>query len=613
MRTQDSKRFAGLLLGSLNKAEFEEEAHPRDATGKFAPKEESAPAESEHRNLRSLAREASALRAIGDEGAARKIEQKLQAARGKAEEGRRERMPKPLAPPRPQPAPAPRPPRAAPVPPPPPPSPPKPARSPLPRAGPVDVAHEQIRIDNARAKGDLFRAMRRRMDAIKDPAKMMNFADALDRNKYDQLAQEARNKLFGMGYDRDGKPVDFGAKPPAPSPEPPPSPAPQRPALAVAEPKQLRHEKEAVGELKRRASGFDDLESRVRERVLRLKNQQNNPQKVRSFADELEAQGEKYLAEEARNALWEMGYKPDGSPVPEGERFARPAHGVPRPAAPPPPSPLPEARGATGVKHPMSSVHDSGAAMKDVQFNFHDKIHKAKEMGGGIGETHRIEFKDGNKAIYKPTAGSGLQHYHDMGRDVRRTIDWQIPEGQREAVAYAISREAGFDIVPHVELVNYPVGRPGGGHAMAWVEGQEAAHAGQKLRDDANANHPDLHRIVALDFIMGNTDRHSRNFMGGKDGRWYAIDNGLAGCKDMDMSEYRSGPHSMLEGSRIPDEVKAEIRAIKPDVVKGAMQKAGFKPVDIKGALARIDYLSKARTWKSTWDDSSAAKRLYEE
>lgn len=40
MRTQQSKRYTDLLFGSLNKVEFEEEAHPRDATGKFAPKGE---------------------------------------------------------------------------------------------------------------------------------------------------------------------------------------------------------------------------------------------------------------------------------------------------------------------------------------------------------------------------------------------------------------------------------------------------------------------------------------------------------------------------------------------------------------------------------------------
>lgn len=40
MRTRFSEKFAHGLLGSLFKMEFEEDEHPRDASGRGAPKGE---------------------------------------------------------------------------------------------------------------------------------------------------------------------------------------------------------------------------------------------------------------------------------------------------------------------------------------------------------------------------------------------------------------------------------------------------------------------------------------------------------------------------------------------------------------------------------------------
>lgn len=45
MRTVTSERYAGRLLGTLTKVEFEEDAHPRDPSGRFAPKGEAGAAE----------------------------------------------------------------------------------------------------------------------------------------------------------------------------------------------------------------------------------------------------------------------------------------------------------------------------------------------------------------------------------------------------------------------------------------------------------------------------------------------------------------------------------------------------------------------------------------
>jgi hypothetical protein len=189
--------------------------------------------------------------------------------------------------------------------------------------------------------------------------------------------------------------------------------------------------------------------------------------------------------------------------------------------------------------------------------------------------------------------------------EARYTVDKTIHEKYREMATYQISEALGFGVVPQVEFVDYGEGE---GHVQAFVEGVDASDAEDEFWEDvedrSRPGHNDLHRIAALDMIIGNTDRHWGNFRRGGDGRWYAIDNGLAIPNNSHHYEFLSVVIRELMGvegeeAKIPAEVRREIQALDPEKLERILDDAGFVTEDIKGSLARLAALKKMRKWPS--------------
>ena len=365
-----------------------------------------------------------------------------------------------------------------------------------------------------------------------------------------------------------------------------------------------------------KAKGGIEFRNAMRRRMRAIKN----PQKMYNFAEALMEQGEGALAGKARLDLAEMGYNHLGQPIKKVEGGA--AAAAPAPARPrkkavrerKPAKPVKAGKGVQkgkqGAKHPMEAINTNIDLLKKATSDFDANVKSVKQMGfgqEGIGKAFTVKLADGSRGVYKPHNGTGLQRYAERGHPVRRTISHRIPEAAREMVAFEISNNAGFDVVPYIEKVNFNKvqGRyKGEGHVMAWVNGKEACDVGHTaVSRDVREDHPDLHRIAALDFITCNTDRHARNYMKGNDGRYYAIDNGLAVCKDQKTSEYRSSPHGQLDGHRIPREVRDEIKSIDAKEVAKKMKAQGFPKIDIDGTAARIKYLQGRTSWDGPRDD----------
>lgn len=211
---------------------------------------------------------------------------------------------------------------------------------------------------------------------------------------------------------------------------------------------------------------------------------------------------------------------------------------------------------------------------------------------------YRITLADGTRAVYKPTAETTLK---------KRTFkagwayDVSIPEAVREAGMRALSEAAGFSVVPRVELGDYG---HGDGHAMAWVEGKVAGDLARgDLDRDLGQGHSDLHCIAALDLITGNGDRHERNFMRGEDGRYYAIDNGLA-FPNVVIGR-PGGLAKKVAGKRIPDEVAEGVKRLQPERVRERMLAAGLGEGEVRAATKRLAVVLGAaeKGWWPAWGD----------
>jgi len=220
--------------------------------------------------------------------------------------------------------------------------------------------------------------------------------------------------------------------------------------------------------------------------------------------------------------------------------------------------------------------------------------------------THADGFELDIKLTYDLKAGRGtIDTYEgDPGGDygeVRDTLDKSILEKTREAAAYEISESLGFNIVPQVEFVDYGEGE---GHVQAFVEGEDAElpDGTTKLFDHIYKRNPDVHRVAALDMIVGNTDRHLGNLRVGTDNRFYAIDNGLAFPENTYHDEFKSEVMAEIvnaggDAVEIPSEVRAEIQALSEEKLREIMERHGFPDRDIDGAESRLEVLKKLKGW----------------
>lgn len=152
-------------------------------------------------------------------------------------------------------------------------------------------------------------------------------------------------------------------------------------------------------------------------------------------------------------------------------------------------------------------------------------ITNTKNLGGGANESKKVTFSDGTHGVWKPSDGEA--------EGLRDTV----PDGtfyRREAAASSIAKITGMaDLVP--ETVERNIGGKIGS-MQRWVDNSRVADdAGDRMWNGEK----DLARAAAFDMMIGNTDRHSGNWMVERStGKLALIDNGLA--FPTGMEEHRS-------------------------------------------------------------------------
>jgi uncharacterized repeat protein (TIGR03843 family) len=101
---------------------------------------------------------------------------------------------------------------------------------------------------------------------------------------------------------------------------------------------------------------------------------------------------------------------------------------------------------------------------------------------------------------------------------------WDFPRGlhRREVAAYQLSEALGWALVPPTLVREGPYGP---GSVQLFVDAEFEQHY-FTLRERPE-HRPALARLCAFDLLANNADRKSGHCLLGRDGRLYAIDNGL--------------------------------------------------------------------------------------
>lgn len=399
------------------------------------------------------------------------------------------------------------------------------------RATPAEWQHEKKRI-----QGMTRAQLQTRMFKIKQPQKMKNFAEALEDENYHDLAADAFGRLRAMGYEMDGAPAGRPVSVETPLPPPRPQPPKWRP-MAIAPQKPMPSA---------------TAQQRAMERA-----------RAEGLAEQARRDAAKRAAEAARRAAEEAAAKP----VVIGERSA-----------------------IQTSKEDLEKMTKPGYLVEAASLN--DEIRGGHHFSG---QSFKVKSADGKRAVWKPRKTTGLEkkRFGTKGdNDVRRNLDARIPEFEREFAAYRFSEEMGMGVVPPVIKADIPIGAGGEGHLMGWVSGRTACEYVNYL-DDARKGHIDLQRIAALDFIIGNTDRHQNNFMRGDDGRYYAIDDGLVFPKDSELDSHNFLCDIFMKMYDVPmsPQVKTEIERLTSDKITAIMKEGGFHQEDIDGVIARREVL----------------------
>jgi hypothetical protein len=212
----------------------------------------------------------------------------------------------------------------------------------------------------------------------------------------------------------------------------------------------------------------------------------------------------------------------------------------------------------------------------------------------GVNTSYEITFADQNKAIYKPVSGESQLMGEKIGGKAAAS------QAVRDTVSHEVATMIGMDdLVPQTVLREISVA-PGAAPELGSVQ-QFAYDSKTAMHFEGAARYGkiagDVERSAAYDYMMGNMDRHSNNWMINQTtGKMTLIDNGqvLDGKVTLNSGLF---DQAFKEKLLIPSEVKDWLN--KWDDIASLLKQRGFQPMEIDNALARLEQLNKYADFKA--------------
>ena len=187
----------------------------------------------------------------------------------------------------------------------------------------------------------------------------------------------------------------------------------------------------------------------------------------------------------------------------------------------------------------------------------------------GINGSYKVTLADGTTGIRKPSEEEAYS-----GRiGIERGTAWR-----REVAVSDVAELLGFaDLVPATTSRDEA-------SVQHWVDDATDADDSSNPFDGPE----DLARAAALDFIVGNTDRHLSNWMVMTDGKLQLIDNGLS------LSQVPESGQAYLEDMALNRRLPVpDIDASKRGELETALKRNGIEDRAIALALQRFDILAR--------------------
>jgi uncharacterized repeat protein (TIGR03843 family) len=179
--------------------------------------------------------------------------------------------------------------------------------------------------------------------------------------------------------------------------------------------------------------------------------------------------------------------------------------------------------------------------------------------------------------VYKPVAGE-------------RPL-WDFPLGTlagREVAAYAVSRAAGWDVVPPTVLRDGPFGP---GMCQLWIDADPDVDT---IALSRRADHHGLRDMAVFDAVVNNADRKIGHLLPAGSGHLYGCDHGVCFAEEYKLRTVLW----QWRGRRLPERALAALRKLAAGLDGGELagQLAGqISPDEVAATKRRVDLLLKHR------------------
>jgi uncharacterized repeat protein (TIGR03843 family) len=176
--------------------------------------------------------------------------------------------------------------------------------------------------------------------------------------------------------------------------------------------------------------------------------------------------------------------------------------------------------------------------------------------------------------VYKPVAGE-------------RPL-WDFPEGTlagREVAAYAVSRAAGFNVVPPTVYRDGPFGP---GMCQLWIDTDPAVDAVALAH---STDDPALRHMAVFDAVINNADRKIGHLLPARDGHLFGCDHGVCFSADYKLRTVLW----QWRGKRLPGRAVAALQHLGGVLADGGALAAELAqwltPEELAATRSRIELL----------------------
>ena len=183
---------------------------------------------------------------------------------------------------------------------------------------------------------------------------------------------------------------------------------------------------------------------------------------------------------------------------------------------------------------------------------------------------HDPRFPSGERAIMKEAAGL-RREYSKLAESMTDTIDellgWNIVPPTSARRLPATQRMPSQDVtiqewLPHSKTLHVIAG--------GW-RARDGDIYHEKVNFELASNDLRAMQIGALDFIIGNTDRHTGNLLIDRNGVLWAIDHSLAFPTQKNPEPVTMDLFEYLDGRKIPDSILQDLRDLKEGDLRAAV------------------------------------------